>query len=127
MIRRPPRSTRTDTIFPYTTLFRSYVLLLLMPLNTLITLIPLMGTGTHAHAPLWNDREMRPWTVRRPPKPNQSVSIAFEGKGVGATSSPSIAPRGNACGRSKPAPENGRAPCRDSVRQNVSNVGGTVT
>src|SRR3546814_5380299 len=24
MIRRPPRSTRTDTLFPYTTLFRSY-------------------------------------------------------------------------------------------------------
>src|SRR3546814_13522064 len=23
MIRRPPRSTRTDTLFPYTTLFRS--------------------------------------------------------------------------------------------------------
>src|SRR3546814_20818105 len=28
MIRRPPRSTRTDTLFPYTTLFRS-------PLNEL--------------------------------------------------------------------------------------------
>src|SRR3546814_1989859 len=28
MIRRPPRSTRTDTLFPYTTLFRS----LLQPL-----------------------------------------------------------------------------------------------
>src|SRR3546814_3417719 len=27
MIRRPPRSTRTDTLFPYTTLFRSSVLL----------------------------------------------------------------------------------------------------
>src|SRR3546814_18675045 len=29
MIRRPPRSTRTDTLFPYTTLFRSdqYVLI----------------------------------------------------------------------------------------------------
>src|SRR3546814_18370502 len=26
MIRRPPRSTRTDTLFPYTTLFRSYPL-----------------------------------------------------------------------------------------------------
>src|SRR3546814_10253820 len=26
MIRRPPRSTRTDTLFPYTTLFRSIVL-----------------------------------------------------------------------------------------------------
>src|SRR3546814_2905543 len=25
MIRRPPRSTRTDTLFPYTTLFRSKV------------------------------------------------------------------------------------------------------
>src|SRR3546814_4520812 len=26
MIRRPPRSTRTDTLFPYTTLFRSKLL-----------------------------------------------------------------------------------------------------
>src|SRR3546814_2334976 len=25
MIRRPPRSTRTDTLFPYTTLFRSII------------------------------------------------------------------------------------------------------
>src|SRR3546814_3010250 len=28
MIRRPPRSTRTDTLFPYTTLFRSAILYL---------------------------------------------------------------------------------------------------
>src|SRR3546814_9578683 len=28
MIRRPPRSTRTDTLFPYTTLFRSFRLLI---------------------------------------------------------------------------------------------------
>src|SRR3546814_3084797 len=28
MIRRPPRSTRTDTLFPYTTLFRSSLLVL---------------------------------------------------------------------------------------------------
>src|SRR3546814_18748147 len=28
MIRRPPRSTRTDTLFPYTTLFRSLLLAL---------------------------------------------------------------------------------------------------
>src|SRR3546814_6850959 len=27
MIRRPPRSTRTDTLFPYTTLFRSLAML----------------------------------------------------------------------------------------------------
>src|SRR3546814_10724054 len=31
MIRRPPRSTRTDTLFPYTTLFRS----------TLVEVLPL--------------------------------------------------------------------------------------
>src|SRR3546814_17550100 len=29
MIRRPPRSTRTDTLFPYTTLFRSMVVVTL--------------------------------------------------------------------------------------------------
>src|SRR3546814_14899340 len=29
MIRRPPRSTRTDTLFPYTTLFRSFFSVLL--------------------------------------------------------------------------------------------------
>src|SRR3546814_3459897 len=28
MIRRPPRSTRTDTLFPYTTLFRSWLFIL---------------------------------------------------------------------------------------------------
>src|SRR3546814_15060875 len=28
MFRRPPRSTRTDTLFPYTTLFRSFDFLL---------------------------------------------------------------------------------------------------
>src|SRR3546814_4359278 len=31
MIRRPPRSTRTDTLFPYTTLFRSLVSRLVDP------------------------------------------------------------------------------------------------
>src|SRR3546814_15504755 len=32
MIRRPPRSTRTDTLFPYTTLFRSDSLIRELPL-----------------------------------------------------------------------------------------------
>src|SRR3546814_16678197 len=30
MIRRPPRSTRTDTLFPYTTLFRSEAAIMAM-------------------------------------------------------------------------------------------------
>src|SRR3546814_13913410 len=39
MIRRPPRSTRTDTLFPYTTLFRSDVL----KFRTLEDLLPRAG------------------------------------------------------------------------------------
>src|SRR3546814_2081786 len=34
MIRRPPRSTRTDTLFPYTTLFRSLAMLLTASVRT---------------------------------------------------------------------------------------------
>src|SRR3546814_8117175 len=36
MIRRPPRSTRTDTLFPYTTLFRSLQRLHDGPLTALL-------------------------------------------------------------------------------------------
>src|SRR3546814_14240244 len=36
MIRRPPISTRTDTLFPYTTLFRSSLKLLRQPLDIII-------------------------------------------------------------------------------------------
>src|SRR3546814_2313342 len=49
MIRRPPRSTRTDTLFPYTTLFRS----------------PALGTATRRaaaeerkHHSLWRHRNL---------------------------------------------------------------------
>src|SRR3546814_10775375 len=38
MIRRPPRSTRTDTLFPYTTLFRSCV-----AFNAQIALVGFVG------------------------------------------------------------------------------------
>src|SRR3546814_4793192 len=38
MIRRPPRSTRTDTLFPYTTLFRSLSFLLLFAWRALALL-----------------------------------------------------------------------------------------
>src|SRR3546814_1375657 len=36
MIRRPPRSTRTDTLFPYTTLFRSVIDRTHFPIGPLI-------------------------------------------------------------------------------------------
>src|SRR3546814_246005 len=41
MIRRPPRSTRTDTLFPYTTLFRSG--------RPLADALPQAGDGTNEH------------------------------------------------------------------------------
>src|SRR3546814_1707522 len=54
MIRRPPRSTRTDTLFPYTTLFRSNVQLRLSaayllsksPLPSVIIVFRMRPDGT---------------------------------------------------------------------------------
>src|SRR3546814_10569894 len=42
MIRRPPRSTRTDTLFPYTTLFRSSMSLSVVPFDRSRALISSM-------------------------------------------------------------------------------------
>src|SRR3546814_7832694 len=58
MIRRPPRSTRTDTLFPYTTLFRSLAgdwggLIIIG--NGIINrsgTVDIEGTGTSADNPL---------------------------------------------------------------------------
>src|SRR3546814_12740610 len=43
MIRRPPRSTRTDTLFPYTTLFRSLKKLRAAKVETPILILSGMG------------------------------------------------------------------------------------
>src|SRR3546814_955216 len=51
MIRRPPRSTRTDTLFPYTTLFRSDVP---MPRKRLSPSTPCMPPRD------WNGRSWSP-------------------------------------------------------------------
>src|SRR3546814_20586224 len=45
MIRRPPRSTRTDTLFPYTTLFRSPVGDMLSALTLTLQGIKVQGRG----------------------------------------------------------------------------------
>src|SRR3546814_10510470 len=56
MIRRPPRSTRTDTLFPYTTLFRSvYIIVLILFLQTLSVSV---WTGEALAAP--GDSESEP-------------------------------------------------------------------
>src|SRR3546814_9325954 len=43
MIRRPPRSTRTDTLFPYTTLFRSSA----QPGHTQCLVIDILANESH--------------------------------------------------------------------------------
>src|SRR3546814_10359453 len=49
MIRRPPRSTRTDTLFPYTTLFRSFDLVAVMQaLGSRAEYIRISGNGPNA-------------------------------------------------------------------------------
>src|SRR3546814_1134028 len=50
MIRRPPRSTRTDTLFPYTTLFRSTAGRRNPKLSASYTDAPPNGTPKHRRA-----------------------------------------------------------------------------
>src|SRR3546814_1019289 len=54
MIRRPPRSTRTDTLFPYTTLFRS------LPVNRQTAPMTQPAIGAEIHQPLDVHRDLTP-------------------------------------------------------------------
>src|SRR3546814_1505096 len=65
MIRRPPRSTRTDTLFPYTTLFRSTVLPSFPPGKimrwgvglSLLLIMPLVHAAELRDVRLWDRSE----------------------------------------------------------------------
>src|SRR3546814_14750553 len=59
MIRRPPVSTRTDTLFPYTTLFRS-------PFSLLVQRKGTKRKDTLAFAPSLREGSLR-CSARRPP------------------------------------------------------------
>src|SRR3546814_17693399 len=60
MIRRPPRSTRTDTLFPYTTLFRSIALGASI---SALEVVPLALIGLEAHE-TWKNSRATPWMQR---------------------------------------------------------------
>src|SRR3546814_9351649 len=51
MIRRPPRSTRTDTLFPYTTLFRSNLSMPQMRTTTFADIIEENPASVEWHTP----------------------------------------------------------------------------
>src|SRR3546814_14863377 len=52
MVRRPPRSTRTDTLFPYTTLFRARVFCDMLDLSKKIAVKGRDGV-LHDDVPMW--------------------------------------------------------------------------
>src|SRR3546814_1181701 len=71
MIRRPPRSTRTDTLFPYTTLFRSA-----MNAETLrsTTKKKVPRTAFHNHTGQYPDISQRePITVTKHGRPDITI------------------------------------------------------
>src|SRR3546814_12807832 len=82
MIRRPPRSTRTDTLFPYTTLFRSdfqvkgvITAVRPGPVVTMYELEPAPGTKASRVSNLADDiaRNMSPLSARLAPIPWRTV------------------------------------------------------
>src|SRR3546814_11932925 len=77
MIRRPPRSTRTDTLFPYTTLFRSGEAVgddaaLCLALERVVA--DRVGRG-HAFLDI---ARIEPRTVHRAPDAGIAIGLEFE-------------------------------------------------
>src|SRR3546814_19161425 len=72
MIRRPPRSTRTDTRFPYTTRFRSLPRLSLKRINTY--------TSKHKYGGVMNTVR---WNIVVSPDVDQSVRMFIAAQGGG--------------------------------------------
>src|SRR3546814_15281019 len=65
MIRRPPRSTRTDTLFPYTTLFRSAL--------TAGIPVPVQRRPPHSWGPRGIDQDRRPSRLHSFPRPSRRL------------------------------------------------------
>src|SRR3546814_15079236 len=110
MIRRPPRSTRTDTLFPYTTLFRSFTFF-----------------STRRNAPA-----LAAFFFGSPPHSFFLFPRPFCSKRslTGTDPAPILTPAARACAASsmrnqrrrnrRPGHEIGRASCRERVCQYVS-------
>src|SRR3546814_12330151 len=99
MIRRPPRSKRTDTLFPYTTLFRSLyfsVTQILTQYNTRAfweseVRSPTVKQGKRN----WPNGQCAVWCVTAMPSQGDLRSLGFRGgSGAGAASNRTLAPCG---------------------------------
>src|SRR3546814_16826838 len=125
MIRRPPRSTRTDTLFPYTTLFRS-------PQQLQVQRATTAGSAEKIHA-------SRAQTIAvaiaatpslRPVSPSPSAVVADRDTGAPTTpastasASPRRAPRRGRLPITSTAtlPQNGSAAGREQGEQDVEHT-----
>src|SRR3546814_3429558 len=81
MIRRPPRSTRTDTLFPYTTLFRSEIA---RPASRRDTLCLALEEGrgrdppSAPRLPTKGNRRLPDWAAARPSHRDRSEEHTSE-------------------------------------------------
>src|SRR3546814_3225162 len=105
MIRRPPRSTRTDTLFPYTTLFRSVGR---SPRN-----LPFVGFPRRGYSPVQGD--VLGWrTGRGPALQKGAAHVGGHGgcTGPGASGNPGASQRPPGSGGSTLWPRLARRPIR---------------
>src|SRR3546814_12375150 len=78
MIRRPPRSTRTDTLFPYTTLFRSLQIFLVHRHQDGGGARPAFGEAPHPGAgPLSRGTRLGTHSLTRPKSGRRSLCRTF--------------------------------------------------
>src|SRR3546814_13219425 len=81
MIRRPPRSTRTDTLFPYTTLFRSWHRLTALDENGRARGVVAFSSGNHAQGIAWAAKRLgMPATIVMPadaPRAKRDATLAL--------------------------------------------------
>src|SRR3546814_904677 len=87
MLRRPPRSTRTDTLFPYTTLVRSYRFLLSRPPSNDCWIVEDGFCGNKRHFP------RRLGVKKGGFRPDSRVFASVEKALHGAGASSSVRPR----------------------------------
>src|SRR3546814_20379738 len=112
MIRRPPRSTRTDTLFPYTTLFRSCRLLAagqaLRPVPRPPVVPHLPGGPARARNPRAPAEDLDRPGEPQPGPPHGGGQARYRGAAGKAFERPGVAPEPRHAGK-----QIGRAPARE--------------
>src|SRR3546814_1245300 len=97
MIRRPPRSTRTDTLFPYTTLFRSPVAVVVLAAAAL----PPGAATTGLASALAATSEVMPWRAVARLWPLAATGVCGARRSPATASLPDAPGTGKSCGRAE--------------------------